>query len=275
MELVVFDLDGTLLDSQSRISTYTQETLALLRERGIAYTVATGRTLHASRAILQGHGFGLPHAFKNGVVIWHPGEDRFSHVTALTPAEVAQVMAACYQVDLTPFVFTLEGENDHAVYHGPPGSAAERYIVAEYTERRGLSSRPVEELPSDARICNISALGPAVAIGSITGKVSESPHLVAYSGVAIEADDLHWLDVHHSDASKGGAVDTLKALTGIDRVVCFGDSDNDVSMFARADECYAPANAKDHVKSQADEVIGHHDEDGIARFLRRRFGLDG
>ncbi len=45
-------------------------------------------------------------------------------------------------------------------------------------------------------------------------------------------------------------------------------------MFARADECYAPDNAKDPVKAAATAVIGHHDEDGIARFLRQRFGLD-
>jgi beta-phosphoglucomutase-like phosphatase (HAD superfamily) len=43
--LVVFDLDGTLLNKQSEISAYTADTLAMMRSRGIAYTVATGRTL--------------------------------------------------------------------------------------------------------------------------------------------------------------------------------------------------------------------------------------
>ena len=57
-------------------------------------------------------------------------------------------------------------------------------------------------------------------------------------------------------------------------MVCFGDQENDLSMFAAADESYAPENASDVVKEQATAVIGHHDEDGIARFLRDRFGLD-
>lgn len=275
MELVVFDLDGTLLDSESRISTYTKQTLDLLRQRGIAYTVATGRTLHASRSVLEGHAFELPHAFKNGVVIWHPDQDRFSHCTTLTSAEVAQVMSACYQNEVTPFVFTLEGDNDHTVYHAPTRNRAEQFVINVYTGPRGLNAMPIEALPSDARISNISAVGPGEAIKEITGQVRGAPHLVAYSGIAIEDDNLCWLDVHHSDASKGAAVDTLKSLLGIDRVVCFGDSDNDISMFHTADESYAPANAKDHVKELADEVIGHHDEDGIARFLRNRFDLDG
>ena len=41
-----------------------------------------------------------------------------------------------------------------------------------------------------------------------------------------------------------------------------------------ADESYAPANAKPEVKEAATAVIGHHDEDGIAAFLRQRFDLE-
>ena len=58
------------------------------------------------------------------------------------------------------------------------------------------------------------------------------------------------------------------------RVICFGDSDNDLSMFEVADESYAPANANDDIKLAATAVIGHHDDEGIARFLRERFSLD-
>jgi hypothetical protein len=44
-------------------------------------------------------------------------------------------------------------------------------------------------------------------------------------------------------------------------------------MFKLADEAYAPSNAKPYIKDAATSVIGHHDEDGIARFLRERFSL--
>ena len=54
MTLVVFDLDGTLLDKGSKISTYTAETLAKMRARNIPYTVATGRTLQAATGATQG-----------------------------------------------------------------------------------------------------------------------------------------------------------------------------------------------------------------------------
>ena len=69
-------------------------------------------------------------------------------------------------------------------------------------------------------------------------------------------------------------MEILREQLGASKVVCFGDSDNDLSMFATADEAYAPANAKPQVLDAATAVIGHHDEDGIARFLRERFHLD-
>ena len=96
---------------------------------------------------------------------------------------------------------------------------------------------------------------------------------MAYMGTAIEDRRLNWIDIHHRSGSKGGAVELLKEELGLKQVICFGDSDNDLSMFALADEAYAPENAKAEVKAAATAVIGHHDADGIARFLRERFGL--
>ncbi|NNF18012.1 MAG: HAD family phosphatase [Gammaproteobacteria bacterium] len=274
MELIVFDLDGTLLNRHSQISDYTRETLQLLTERHIAYTVATGRTLHASRDILKGHGFVLPHVYKNGVVIWHPEQEHFSHHNLLSRAEMQRVLDACASHDVTPFVFTLVSNNDYTVYHGPPRNGAEEYVVNEYAVRRGLVDKPLEELPDDAVISNISAVGDPGKIRGITDLVGDEPHLVAYRGVAIEDPGVSWLDIHHSDASKGGALLELKTLLGLERVICFGDSDNDLSMFELADEAYAPENAKEHVKAMATATIGHHDNDGIAKFLRERFALD-
>ena len=105
--------------------------------------------------------------------------------------------------------------------------------------------------------------------------IEDEIHLVAYSGNAWDGDSWKWLDIHHAAASKGGAIEFLRQQIEITRVVCFGDSENDLSMFERADESYAPANADAHIREAATSVIGRHDEDGIARFLRKRFGLDG
>ena len=273
MDLVVFDLDGTLLNGESRISDYTQETLALLRDKGIAYTVATGRTLHASRKLLQGQNFNLPQIYKNGVMIWHPHDEYYSRKHVLSEHEVERVLQAFVEQGVTPFIFTLEPNNRHAAYHTHLQSEAEVRLADELSINRELPVLPAADLPGDAEITNISALGPLAAIENIVDVVATEPHLVAYRGIGMRSHDIHWLDIHHSEGSKGAAVEQLKLDLGVSQVICFGDSDNDLSMFAQADEAYAPSNSIEEVKSAATAVIGHHDEDGIARFLRERFSL--
>jgi hydroxymethylpyrimidine pyrophosphatase-like HAD family hydrolase len=237
MELVVFDLDGTLLNRRSVISAYTGETLQLLAERDIAYTVATGRTLHGARAILDGHRF-------------------------------------CRANGLTPFLFTLDEDNGTTVYHPPGLSELERDLVRSIGLDEPVTVRALDELSPAARITHVNAIGEGGAIEAVLRSVNDEPHLVAYSGVALEGQQWRWLDIHHSDSSKGGAIEDMKRLLGLERVICFGDSDNDLSMFETADESYAPANANERIKSAATAVIGHHDDEGIARFLRERFALD-
>jgi len=274
VELIVFDLDGTLLNQESAISDYTSETLRLLAEREIAYTVATGRTLHGARAILEGHQFLLPQAYKNGVMIWHPEQKRFSSGAMLTADELDHIVQACIRQGVTPFVFTLDQGQESNVYHPPLQSDVERRLISNLGIEDNVRARTLEELPADAAITHVNSIGPSEAIKAVLRSVNDEPHLVAYSGIAWEGRQWRWLDVHHSDASKGGAITVMKELLGIERVICFGDSDNDLSMFETADESYAPANANDAIKSAATAVIGHHDDEGIARFLRERFDLN-
>jgi len=271
MELIVFDLDGTLLNSKGQLSKFSQDTLLALSQQGIAYTVATGRSLHASRQLLQGQGFRFPQVFKNGVMIWNPENDAYSHQSFLNLHEVQHVLEAALAQQLTPFIFTFEPGNRHAIYHGPLQNDLESMLARQFVAQSGVAVKTLAELPADAEITNISAIGLPAAIGAIELLVQAEKHLVAYVGAAWEDQNWRWIDIHHVDASKGAAIDMLRQQLGLTRVVCFGDSENDLSMFACADESYAPANAKDEVKAVATAVIGHHDEDGIARFLRERF----
>ena len=95
----------------------------------------------------------------------------------------------------------------------------------------------------------------------------------ASAGTTNDEGTLKWIDIHHGEATKGTAIDVMRTELGATRVLCFGDNVNDLSMFLAADEAYAPANATDEIRAAATAVIGHHDEDGIARFLRERFAL--
>ncbi len=273
MELIVFDLDGTLLNERGRISQGTGDTLAALAERGIAYTVATGRSLHASRNILSAHGFRLPHVLKNGVMVWDPLTDEASWQNCLTLDEIEHVMTEMLKQNVSPFVSTIEPGDRHGIYHPPIQHAIEKGLADYYANSDGLHVAPLSELPAAADIVSISAIGASASIRHVETVIEPEPHLLAYAAPALEGGDWRWIDIHHTDANKGGAVLSLKQQLGATSVVCFGDGTNDISMFEAADESYAPENAEPEVKEAATAIIGHHDEDGIATFLRERFNL--
>lgn len=78
----------------------------------------------------------------------------------------------------------------------------------------------------------------------------------------------YWLEICPLNATKAKAILKFKEKMGCDRIVVFGDSVNDISMFEIADEAYAVENAIDELKEKATSVIDGNDEDGVAKFYR-------
>lgn len=84
----------------------------------------------------------------------------------------------------------------------------------------------------------------------------------------------YWLEICPLNATKAKAILKFKEKMGCDRIVVFGDSVNDISMFEIADEAYAVENAIDELKEKATSVIDGNDEDGVAKFLSERWDGD-
>jgi len=160
MTLVVFDMDGTLLNGESRLSRYTAETLNRMQSAGIAYTIATGRTLQAALGPLEGHRFALPHILKNGVIIWCPDQEAYSHSHLLTRQEVSHVLTAMTDQEITPFVFTLESDGRHAVYHGTLKNEMEGKMAQLFEDERKLPLEPLSAMPDSSSVICLSAMGP-------------------------------------------------------------------------------------------------------------------
>ena len=272
MDLIFFDLDGTLLNGTSEISPFTKDTLSLLSEKNIAYTVATGRTMLSAQRILDGHDFDLPQIYNNGVTIWDPKIKQLTLENLLNDAETSIIIDFALAQGITPFVNTID-KHHHFIFHAETLHDVEKELVDKYFSNTKANILPLGALPSNSQVTNISMIGCANTIDKMWLELNTYANLVAYSGPALEGDQYRWMDVHHCRANKGTAVSDLKKQLRAKNVICFGDSDNDLSMFAHADESYAPENANAEIKKSASAVIGHNHKDGIAHFLRERFSL--
>ena len=272
MDLIFFDLDGTLLNDASEISSFTKETLLLLGEKNIAYTVATGRTMLSAQRILDGHVFDLPQIYNNGVTTWDPKIQQLTLQNLLNNAEISTIIDVALAQGITPFVNAIDNHH-HFMFHSETRHEVEKELILKYFSSSVATLLPLEVIPTDSQVTNISMIGAADTIHEMWLELNTHKNLIAYSGPALEGNEFRWMDVHHCLANKGSAVTNLKKQLGASNVICFGDSDNDLSMFKLADECYAPENAKEIIKKSANAVIGHNHKDGIAHFLRERFSL--
>ena len=80
--------------------------------------------------------------------------------------------------------------------------------------------------------------------------------------------DEYWLEICPKNCTKAKSLLKLKEDYGFDRLVVFGDSLNDISMFKIADEAYAVSNARDELKELATGIIGCNEDDAVAYYLQ-------
>ena len=151
---------------------------------------------------------------------------RRSGATIITDA--GRKSAPCWrprgQRDLSPFLATLEPGNVHRIYHAPELNETEQALSPQVPrERDQVDLADLATLPADAEITSISALGPREAVDRLAAVVAPFPELVAYAGDAFEGPGLGWIDIHHGAGTKGAAVEALKAMLNVKRLVVFGD----------------------------------------------------
>lgn len=76
-------------------------------------------------------------------------------------------------------------------------------------------------------------------------------------------------EMHNKGSGKGDGVSFLRRYYGekVNRVICVGDFENDISMLVEADEGIAVANAMEEVRNVADRITVSCDEHAIAKII--------
>lgn len=272
-ELLVFDLDGTLLNKDERLSTVTRKALSELDRLGVNWTVATGRMPQGAREALPDIHFKHPQVYKNGILMWDLNEDKVIDKIPMDPEETLEVCRRLHKHGINPWLNTIDHENNiGAIITGISSPREQEW--ADYLAHEGITVQRKDDY-SDIKeqVLNIFAATSNAAVMNMAEELADIPGVAVFAGHDMYSTNNYWMDIHHASGTKGDAAKLIQQQIGAKKMICFGDEDNDLSMFRLADECYAMGQALPALKAIATATIGSNEENGVAEFLAQRYGF--
>ncbi|MFT9820185.1 Cof-type HAD-IIB family hydrolase [Lysinibacillus sp. NPDC056185] len=264
--LIVLDLDGTLLTDQQQISAKTKKTLLQAKEQGHQVMIATGRPYRASDIYYHELGLTTPIVNFNGAYVHHPKNAAWQ--TKHTPIDLGVVH------DVVDSINSYQYEN----------------IIAEVKDDIYVHTE-------NERILNIFNMGnPKITLGDLYTHLLDNPtslliqanevnstiirdHLQAVHAEVIEhrrwGAPLHIIEIVRRGLNKAVGIAHVAKDLGIprERIIAFGDEDNDLEMIDYAGIGVAMGNGIPTLKNIANEITTTNNDDGIAKILIDRLKL--
>ncbi|MFD1037694.1 Cof-type HAD-IIB family hydrolase [Virgibacillus byunsanensis] len=266
--LIALDLDGTLLTDNKEISARNKQTVLKAMDEGHIVVIATGRPHRASINYYNNLGLTTPMVNFNGALIHHPKDHKWDALHSPMPKRTAlKIVEACYDLNV-------------------------QNILAEVMDNVYLDQY-------DEKIINIfqtTQQDPPFEIGSLKSKLTEDPtsllihpredhihelrsHLDDYHAELIEhrkwGAPWNIIEIVKKGMNKAVGLQKVAHYYNIpqERIIAFGDEDNDLEMIDYAGVGVAMGNAIDELKSVSKHITHTNEEDGIGTFLEQYLKL--
>lgn len=270
--LYLADLDGTLLNPDQRVSEPSARLLNALIGRGCLLSYATARSLETSRAVTASIRFQSPVIVHNGAVTADPVLMRPLTVERFSEGEKGELLSAFLGHGLVPITYSFIGAKNRFSYIWERSGAVQRSFILTRTGSAAGSERarkvysPKELLSGD--VFYFACLGEKEALAPVYEALQAKYRCFFAPDIYLKAQ---WLEIVKRGVSKAAAALALKERLGAERLVVFGDAENDIPLFEIADERYAVQNAVPALKQMATQVIGSNSTDAVARTIQHLF----
>lgn len=260
IRLVVSDLDGTLLDPDCRISAGALPAVRLLRERGIAFTIATGRGFFLTRPLAARLDLQTPAILSGGALIARFPAGEVIDAQPLALRDAAALLEYGRAAGLGVSFHEVDGVLAEAPDPVWERSTARNWLpeepqrVAAYTRSSDLLEGRMHPP------LRVDLFGPAEIIEAAASALpGRFPHLQILKVVG-------HLEITRAGVNKGSAVRRLAQTLDLplSSVAVLGDDINDLSMFAEAGVSIAMGNAHPTLKAFASTVVPPNSEGGFA-----------
>jgi Cof subfamily protein (haloacid dehalogenase superfamily) len=266
MDLLLFDLDGTLLDANRTIRPATIDVLTELMARGVRVGFSTGRSPVSVRPYIDALEPTGPLILFNGCILWDVDDDAIRASRNLPREDAIRLVQAT--VDLRVHANVYIGSGLFVRHRGR--------LSLESEEKDGVPHTEVDDIVDFVRAHDeapfkLLCIDESKDFSALAARFEE----VLESDCTLVNSEPTYLEVLPPGVNKGAMLAEVDRHYGIppERVAAFGDEMNDVELLKAAGHAVVMENANPRVKPLGDVVIGHHDEDAIADYLVELFEL--
>lgn len=270
-KLIVFDLDGTLLDSNKRISETILDSLVMLRNRKIQYTIASARHPMMIEAFCRQLQIQIPVIGLDGAVIYDQSSERFLYERPIDKDIMFQILELCrnsgydYTVHTTSTIWYTRNTKRYANVEAY-NNIAKVYNIPD------VKTRFCEDVPPKSIIDDIVF---KVFIDNPADKTRQDiiSSLKKFGSIRTTSSEGQSISIVNSHVSKGNALRFFLNQQKISRdaVCCFGDYYNDIEMFEVTGQSVAMGNAPEEVKAHAKYITATNNENGVSDFINHYF----
>lgn len=265
--LYVSDLDGTLLNSNAELTDKSKGIINNLVQRGVKFTYATARSFSSASKKLQGLHLLIPAITYNGAFFIEPIDGKVIYSTSFSDVQIKYIANIFIKNKICPLVYALlDSEERVSWLAGNENEGMLHYLQSRTGDKRLRCIVKEEELYVGS-IFYFTVIGEKDKLEELKYYFDDKSQFVCTLQQELYRDDEYWLEIMPHSATKAMGIKKLKEVTGCDKVICFGDAINDISMFAIADDAYAVANADVSLKKVSTGIIGSNNDDGVALWL--------
>ena len=240
IKIAFFDIDGTLTNNNKIITDKTKESLKYLNDKGIKLVLASGR-------------------FDDFALEYNKDLNVFDYLICNNGAEIIDI------------------KNNKLVYFDNLNTKLDLIVNNLNTKEiifNGFHKQyTLEDNYKDNYIYQVVALTHSKEeVENIIVFTKNNDLKVTYISSAYYNDlesGKYTTNINLLNTSKGHAIKILLSILNINKEnsICFGDNDNDISMFNECGIKVAMDNGMEELKDMADYVTINNNEDGVAYFI--------
>ena len=267
--LYVSDMDGTLLQSNGKMSEFTKEKLNELYNKGISFSVATARSMISAMPILQGVHFAAPIVLMNGVFVYDTETKKAVKYHEIEHSVLQKVLDCFYEKNLHPFMFLYSDDYKLSIKYTEFDNDGMKEFYDERVDLldgRFTQTDDLTIIEKGQHPVYVNYYSLPEVLDDVVEKLKDIPQIdFAYYKDSYSDDWL--IEIYSHTASKANGAKEVKEIVGAEFITAFGDNLNDIIMLNGADIAVAVENAVPQVKEIADVIIGNNNDNSVVKYI--------